>query len=121
MPSPELLETFPNPYADREYEIFMTCPEFTSLCPLGGIESDADELAPLVGPAELICSNILRSVNTMLLPMIVRVAAPGATLIFAGMEEPEAELFRPVLEQHHLVVLDEVRDGGWWSVAARVR
>ena len=43
MPTPELLETFPNPYADRDYEIFMTCPEFTSLCPLGGIESDTDE------------------------------------------------------------------------------
>ena len=51
MPSPELLETFPNPYADRDYEIFMTCPEFTSLCPLGGIESDADELALLKGGA----------------------------------------------------------------------
>ena len=51
MPSPELLETFPNPYTDRDYEIFMTCPEFTSLCPLGGIESDADELALLKGGA----------------------------------------------------------------------
>ncbi|HXD22975.1 MAG TPA: preQ(1) synthase [Gemmatimonadaceae bacterium] len=51
MPSPELLETFPNPYEDRDYEIFMTCPEFTSLCPLGGVESDADELALLKGGA----------------------------------------------------------------------
>jgi 7-cyano-7-deazaguanine reductase len=51
MPQPELLETFPNPYPDREYEIFMTTPEFTSLCPLGGIESDAAELALLKGGA----------------------------------------------------------------------
>lgn len=51
MPQPELLETFPNPYADRDYEIFMTTPEFTSLCPLGGIESDAAELALLKGGA----------------------------------------------------------------------
>ena len=51
MPTPELLETFPNPYADRDYEVFMTCPEFTSLCPLGGIESDANELALLKGGA----------------------------------------------------------------------
>ena len=51
MPQPELLETFPNPYARREYEIFMTCPEFTSLCPLGGVESDATELALLKGGA----------------------------------------------------------------------
>ncbi len=51
MPQPELLETFPNPYRDRDYEIFMTCAEFTSLCPLGGIESDASELALLKGGA----------------------------------------------------------------------
>jgi 7-cyano-7-deazaguanine reductase len=51
MPLPELLETFPNPYADRDYEIFMTTPEFTSLCPLGGVESDAAELALLKGGA----------------------------------------------------------------------
>lgn len=51
MPQPELLEAFANPYADRDYEIFMTCPEFTSLCPLGGVESDAEELALLKGGA----------------------------------------------------------------------
>ena len=51
MPRPELLETFDNPYADRDYEIHMDCSEFTSLCPLGGIESDAEELALLTGGA----------------------------------------------------------------------
>lgn len=51
MPQPELLETFPNPYPGRDYEITMTCPEFTSLCPLGGIESDARELDLLKGGA----------------------------------------------------------------------
>lgn len=51
MPRPDLLEVFPNPYRDREYEIFMTCPEFTSLCPLGGVESDARELDLLEGGA----------------------------------------------------------------------
>ena len=51
MPKPELLETFPNPYPDRPYEIHMTCHEFTSLCPLGGVESDASELALLKGGA----------------------------------------------------------------------
>ena len=51
MPRPDLLETFPNPYAGREYEIHMVCPEFTSLCPLGGIESDASELRQLEGGA----------------------------------------------------------------------
>lgn len=51
MPQPELLETFLNPYPNRSYEIHMTCPEFTSLCPLGGVESDAAELALLRGGA----------------------------------------------------------------------
>jgi 7-cyano-7-deazaguanine reductase len=51
VPRPGLLETFANPHADRDYEIFMTCPEFTSLCPLGGIEDDTDELTQLKGGA----------------------------------------------------------------------
>ncbi|HEX8715547.1 MAG TPA: preQ(1) synthase [Gemmatimonadaceae bacterium] len=51
MPKPELLETFPNPYAGRDYEIRMECNEFTSLCPVGGIESDAQELKLLEGGA----------------------------------------------------------------------
>src|SRR5882757_4650413 len=51
MPNPELLETFPNPYTGREYVIHMTCDEFTSLCPMGGIESDSAELELLKGGA----------------------------------------------------------------------
>jgi 7-cyano-7-deazaguanine reductase len=51
MPRPDLLETFPNPYPDRSYEIAMTCDEFTSLCPMGGIETDAAELDLLKGGA----------------------------------------------------------------------
>ena len=51
MPKPELLETFPNPYPDRDYEISMECAEFTSLCPIGGIETDATELEQLQGGA----------------------------------------------------------------------
>lgn len=31
-----LLETFPNPAPDRDYEIHMECPEFTCLCPRTG-------------------------------------------------------------------------------------
>ena len=51
MARPDLLEAFPNPFPARDYEIAMTCPEFTSLCPVGGIESDAEELAALQGGA----------------------------------------------------------------------
>jgi 7-cyano-7-deazaguanine reductase len=51
MPRPDLLETFANPYPDREYEIRMECDEYTSLCPVGGIESEAEELKQLQGGA----------------------------------------------------------------------
>ncbi len=51
MPQPELLETFENPYPGRPYEIHLVCSEFTSLCPVGGIESDAAELTVLKGGA----------------------------------------------------------------------
>lgn len=51
MPKPELLETFPNPYPNRVYEIYMETDEFTSLCPLGGVETDAIELKLLEGGA----------------------------------------------------------------------
>ena len=51
MPQPELLETFPNPHPGRSYEIYLECAEFTSLCPVGGIESDAAELSLLKGGA----------------------------------------------------------------------
>jgi 7-cyano-7-deazaguanine reductase len=30
------IQTFPNPAADRDYEIAFDCPEFTCLCPLTG-------------------------------------------------------------------------------------
>ena len=35
MASP-LLETFPNQFPDREYEVEITCPEFTAVCPKTG-------------------------------------------------------------------------------------
>ncbi len=33
---PQSLETFPNQFPDREYEIEITCPEFTAVCPKTG-------------------------------------------------------------------------------------
>ena len=34
---PEPIETFPNPAPNRDYEIVICCPEFTSLCPMTGL------------------------------------------------------------------------------------
>jgi ribosomal protein L11 methyltransferase len=82
------------------------------------LDGDAGDLAPLLGPADLLLSNILRLVNTALLPAIVAALRPGGLAIFSGMEELEAPLFRPVLETAGFAVLDEVADTGWWAVAA---
>ena len=80
---------------------------------------DAGELAVLAGPADIVCSNILRTVNTILLPAIAKALVPGGLAIFAGMEDMEEELFRPVLAAGGFGVVDDVHDAGWWGVAAR--
>ncbi|MDX2261954.1 MAG: 50S ribosomal protein L11 methyltransferase [Gemmatimonadales bacterium] len=80
---------------------------------------DAGELGVLAGPAEVLCSNILRTVNTLLLPAIQKALVPGGIAIFAGMEDMEEELFRPVLERAGFTIVDDVHDAGWWGVAAR--
>ena len=36
LPRRELLETFQNEFPDRDYDIEITCPEFTSVCPRTG-------------------------------------------------------------------------------------
>jgi ribosomal protein L11 methyltransferase len=83
------------------------------------LEGDAANLAALLGPCEVVLSNILRSVNVRLLPVITTALAPAGTAIFAGMESPGAEIFRPVLEGAGLSVIDEAIDTEWWAVAAR--
>ena len=83
------------------------------------LDGDAALLAPLLGPVDLLLSNILRNVNVTLLPAIHDALAPGGVAIFSGMEEGEAQLFRPVLAPAGFVVEDEVLDAGWWAVAAR--
>jgi ribosomal protein L11 methyltransferase len=83
------------------------------------LDGDAAALAPLAGPVDLLLSNILRRVNTALLPSIVAALSGDAIAIFSGMEESEAELFLPPLAAAGLAPIDEVRDTGWWAVAAR--
>jgi ribosomal protein L11 methyltransferase len=83
------------------------------------VEGDASVLAPLMGPAELICSNILRTVNTRLLPAITRTLAPSGLALFAGMELVEAQRFRGALAEARFAIVDETSDTGWWGVAAR--
>ena len=83
------------------------------------LDGDAGDLAPLLGPADLILSNILRSANTVLLPAIAKALGAGGTAIFSGMEIAEAPLFLPALESAGFTVLEDLTDTGWWGVAAR--
>jgi ribosomal protein L11 methyltransferase len=82
------------------------------------LEGDAAALAPLVGPADLLLSNILRAANTALLPAIAAALRPGGIAIFSGMERAEAEEFRRTLSAAHFTVLQDALDTGWWGVAA---
>jgi len=83
------------------------------------LEGDAADLAALLGPCDLVISNILRSVNIRLLPAILSALAPQGIAILAGMEGAEAPIFRPVLTGAGFTVLDEALDADWWAVAAR--
>jgi len=85
------------------------------------LDGDAADLAPLLGPVDVVLSNILRSVNVTLLPAIRRALKPGGLAIFSGMEEQEAQHFLPAIEAAGFRAESEVRDAGWWAVAARSR
>lgn len=83
------------------------------------LTGDAALLCPLLGPAELILSNILRSVNVALLPVIRKSLTKGGTAIFAGMETPERAPFLAALSEAGLVPRQEAVDDAWWGVAVR--
>lgn len=83
------------------------------------IAGDVAELAPLVGPVEIACSNILREPNLELLPAIAAALVPGGIAIFSGMEAAEAGEFGAGLAAAGWESFDDVVDDGWWAVAAR--
>ena len=84
------------------------------------LTGDAATLAPLLGPVELLLSNILRSLNEALLPAVRACLAPGGCAIFAGMEAVERDRFLAALEGAGFTVVDEAADDGWWGVGTRV-
>jgi len=49
--SSSTLSTFPNPRAERDYEISIRCPEFTSVCPMTGLP-DFGEIRIVYTPDE---------------------------------------------------------------------
>ena len=83
------------------------------------LTGDAALLAPLIAPVELILSNILRSQNEALLPVIRAALTPGGRAVFAGMEHSERAEFLTALAQTGFAVLADTVDDAWWAVAAR--
>ena len=51
MSSTASLETFPSPRPEREFEITISCPEFTSVCPMSGLP-DYGEIRITYVPAD---------------------------------------------------------------------
>lgn len=82
------------------------------------LEGDAALFAPLLGPADIVVANILRTVNLHLLTPIHRALRRGGTAICAGMEQAEATEFRAPLLAAGFEIRQELLDDGWWSVAA---
>jgi ribosomal protein L11 methyltransferase len=93
--------------------------EVTASCRF--LDGDAEVLAPLLGPVDLLLSNILCSVNATLLPAIRDALRVGGIAVFSGMEEAEAPLFRPALQAAGFDIIAEVIEAGWWAVSARRR
>jgi ribosomal protein L11 methyltransferase len=83
------------------------------------LQGDAAQITPLLAPADVIVSNILRLINAALLPEVHDAIRPGGIAIFSGMELSEADEFRRPLLEAGFVVVDEVVDETWWAVAAR--
>jgi ribosomal protein L11 methyltransferase len=83
------------------------------------LDGDAGVLSPLVGPVDVLLSNILRNANAALLPAIISSLRPQGIAIFSGMEQAEADLFRLDLGHAGLTIEEEAVDAGWWAVAAR--
>ncbi len=86
---------------------------------VGFVEGEGGSLALVAGPADVVVANILREINVAILPEVRRALRPGGTAIFAGMEEAEAPLFRPVLAATGFTIVREMVDAGWWGVAGR--
>jgi len=82
---------------------------------------DARLLVPLLGPVDIVVANILRTVNTALLPTIHRSLRTDGLAVFSGMEQEEADEFMIALANAGFDAEEQRVDDGWWAVAAKPR
>ncbi|HSM17886.1 MAG TPA: 50S ribosomal protein L11 methyltransferase [Gemmatimonadales bacterium] len=83
------------------------------------LTGDARMLVPLLGPVDCVVANILRTVNTALLPLIHGSLRTDGVAIFSGMELEEADQFMAALAHARFDVVDQRTDDGWWAVAGK--
>lgn len=79
------------------------------------VEGDAGTILPLVGPFDVVVSNITADVHCGLLDSYARSVRRGGRLVLAGILETEAsDLLRVAIAQGW-VCLEHVAEGDWWS------
>lgn len=81
------------------------------------IEGDAAMLLPLVAPVRLVLANIISSVLIELLPVIAEGLAEDGAAILSGILAEEREEMLRALQAGGWRVVDEDREGQWWSVS----
>jgi ribosomal protein L11 methyltransferase len=79
------------------------------------IEGDATVLLPLVAPVRVVLANIISSVLTAMLPTIGEALTADGEAILSGILVEERESMLEVLAAGGWTLLDEDREGTWWS------
>lgn len=81
------------------------------------IEGDAGVLLPLLAPVDIVLANIISSVLIDLLPVIKRSLASDGKAILSGILIDEEPQMMTALTSQGWRVVDEDREGEWWTVA----
>ena len=81
------------------------------------IEGDAAMLLPLVAPVRVVLANIISSVLVELLPVIAAGLAPDGVAILSGILLEERDEMIRAIEGGDWRVVNEDREGQWWSVS----
>ncbi|MDY3867856.1 MAG: 50S ribosomal protein L11 methyltransferase, partial [Pyramidobacter sp.] len=91
---------------------------------LNGIPSDrldigvGDLLKGFDHKVDLLMANILYEPLRAMLPDVAGVLNPGGRAIFSGMVIKEGEVFKTLLEENGLRLIDEITSGDWCGLAA---
>ncbi len=91
---------------------------------LNGISSDrldiavGDLLKGFDHKVDLLMANILYEPLCAMLPDVAGVLKKGGRAIFSGMVIKEGEIFKTLLEQNGLRLIDEIQSGDWCGLAA---